>query len=485
MTISLTDRVAQSTVSDVNLYLRGLADKSEKELFRELNQSDSKGMMPLPISIEKADVQMVKLLLSFDAPVSAKVGNKTMEEYAKALITQEPKDNRKQVYALIKSRGRWQSSASKDQGIEVSRSMREIEEATHKIQGTEGRAGVLFLGITGEGKSTFINYLAGTEYQIKKVDKRKFIAEATGTEIAKVGHSTTSATYLPQSVEIKDKTYVLVDLPGFEDTRGIAEEICAAASICMLTKQLRTIHAIAFVVSWTLLSTDTRMTTYRKAAHNVGAMINQNPDTAQNVVLIVTKPDQDLDEGEIRAKLEELAKAEKWSATNPRLKNEDITTEDMWKNQCLRNATEAILNNKGNIIIADITNKTARVTFQNMIDGLEKKSKKTDQFNFSGYSNLMKRFQIVVESMLIHYNGLAREIVNKINTMRREADFAVTDRIKVSLETTDRVKNCFQKYNETICHEVLAVDVQFGKSQDGVEWDLNGEPAKIAIARVT
>lgn len=89
----------------------------------------------------------------------------------------------------------------------------------------------------------------------------------------------------------------------------------------------------------------------------------------------------------------------------------------------------------------------------------------------------------LTEELLIE--GLSREIVNKINTMRREANFAVTDRIKVSLETTDRVRACFEKYHETICHEVLAVDVHFGAIQDGIEWDLNGEPAKIAIAKVT
>ncbi len=80
--------------------------------------------------------------------------------------------------------------------------------------------------------------------------------------------------------------------------------------------------------------------------------------------------------------------------------------------------------------------------------------------------------------------GLAREIVNKVSTMRREADFAVTDRIIVTMETTDRVKACFEKYKDYICKEILAVEVNFG-STDGIEWDLNGEPAKINLKRLT
>jgi isoleucyl-tRNA synthetase len=84
------------------------------------------------------------------------------------------------------------------------------------------------------------------------------------------------------------------------------------------------------------------------------------------------------------------------------------------------------------------------------------------------------------EALLLE--GLAREIVNKANTMRREQDFDVTDRIKMTMQTTDRVKRCFDQFHDYICQEVLAVDVQFGPCE-GTEWDLNGEPTVIAIVR--
>jgi len=79
--------------------------------------------------------------------------------------------------------------------------------------------------------------------------------------------------------------------------------------------------------------------------------------------------------------------------------------------------------------------------------------------------------------------GLAREIVNKVNTMRREMDFAVTDRVRICMQTTPRVLACFAKYKSYISHEVLAVDVQFGKC-DGTAWDLNGEETFISIQKV-
>lgn len=76
--------------------------------------------------------------------------------------------------------------------------------------------------------------------------------------------------------------------------------------------------------------------------------------------------------------------------------------------------------------------------------------------------------------------GIARELINKINTMRREAGFAVTDRVEISIETTSRVKEAFELHRDFIMHEVLGVSIGFGLT-DGVTWDLNGEEAKISL----
>ena len=79
--------------------------------------------------------------------------------------------------------------------------------------------------------------------------------------------------------------------------------------------------------------------------------------------------------------------------------------------------------------------------------------------------------------------GLAREIVNKLNAMRRDKDFSVTDRIQVEMQTTLRVKECIKRYFDLICHEVLAVDIAF-KTIEGSPCDLNGEETVIAIKTV-
>ena len=78
--------------------------------------------------------------------------------------------------------------------------------------------------------------------------------------------------------------------------------------------------------------------------------------------------------------------------------------------------------------------------------------------------------------------GLAREIINKINTMRREAQFEVTDRIVVQIDSSAKVKECFEQFGFTISQEVLANQVDFCSCQ-GSLWDLNGEMATIAIQK--
>lgn len=77
--------------------------------------------------------------------------------------------------------------------------------------------------------------------------------------------------------------------------------------------------------------------------------------------------------------------------------------------------------------------------------------------------------------------GLARELVNKVNTMRRDGGFSVTDRIVIELKTTERMKTAFKLHSDYIKHEVLATHVHLDCAE-GTEWDLNGEKAVIAIS---
>jgi isoleucyl-tRNA synthetase len=78
--------------------------------------------------------------------------------------------------------------------------------------------------------------------------------------------------------------------------------------------------------------------------------------------------------------------------------------------------------------------------------------------------------------------GLVREVVNKLNTMRRDHDLAVTDRITVVIQTTPAAQAAIEAHLAYVMDETLATSIQFGQTA-GTTWDLNGEPTVIAIVK--
>lgn len=81
--------------------------------------------------------------------------------------------------------------------------------------------------------------------------------------------------------------------------------------------------------------------------------------------------------------------------------------------------------------------------------------------------------------------GIARELVNKINTMRKEANLAVTDRIRLYFATTAKVRQALEIHSAYVMQEVLAVHISYECKEGASPWDINGEPTQIALERVT
>ena len=80
--------------------------------------------------------------------------------------------------------------------------------------------------------------------------------------------------------------------------------------------------------------------------------------------------------------------------------------------------------------------------------------------------------------------GFVREIISKVQTMRKEADFEVTDHIIVFMEGNDKLKAIAEKNSEDVKKDVLAEDIVFG-STDGYikEWNINGEAVTMGVKK--
>jgi isoleucyl-tRNA synthetase len=80
--------------------------------------------------------------------------------------------------------------------------------------------------------------------------------------------------------------------------------------------------------------------------------------------------------------------------------------------------------------------------------------------------------------------GLAREFVNKIQSMRKEMDLEVTQRIRIGYQGDDAIGIAVAKYREYIETETLALscEVTAGEGDMNTEWELNGHPCLLSIS---
>ena len=77
--------------------------------------------------------------------------------------------------------------------------------------------------------------------------------------------------------------------------------------------------------------------------------------------------------------------------------------------------------------------------------------------------------------------GYAREFVNKVQNLRKESGFNITDRIEVRFTADERLKKALQVYEDLISREVLAVKFDVVEDLDVKALKINDKPSKIAL----
>ena len=79
--------------------------------------------------------------------------------------------------------------------------------------------------------------------------------------------------------------------------------------------------------------------------------------------------------------------------------------------------------------------------------------------------------------------GFARELVSKIQNLRKEKGFDVTDRIRVVCSVPEKREAALEANRAYICEETLAVAFETGPAENGAEADVNGESCRISVER--
>ena len=81
--------------------------------------------------------------------------------------------------------------------------------------------------------------------------------------------------------------------------------------------------------------------------------------------------------------------------------------------------------------------------------------------------------------------GFVREIISKIQTMRKEAGFEVMDKIRVSVKDNEKIVETMKANEAEIKSEVLAEEVVYGETDGYVkEWNINKEHVTLGVAKL-
>ena len=152
---------------------------------------------------------------------------------------------------------------------------------------------------------------------------------------------------------------------------------------------------------------------------------------------------------------------------------------------------EALANLDGNAAM-DKINAGEPLTFD--FDGnevvLEKEDLLIDMAQVEGYvSESDGNATVVLDTNLseeLIEEGFVREVISKIQTMRKEAGFEVMDKIIVNVDKNAKIEDIINNNLDEIKLEVLAEKVEFGKmSGYSKEWNINGENVSLGVEKIS
>lgn len=84
-------------------------------------------------------------------------------------------------------------------------------------------------------------------------------------------------------------------------------------------------------------------------------------------------------------------------------------------------------------------------------------------------------------SEVLQQEGIARELINRVQNLRKDSGLEVTDKIVLTIACSAEIQKALDKNKTYVCNEVLATDLQFGSAENAVSVDLL-EEADTAIA---
>ena len=150
---------------------------------------------------------------------------------------------------------------------------------------------------------------------------------------------------------------------------------------------------------------------------------------------------------------------------------------------------ETLANLDGSAAMAELNEKgSITITLDGTEEVIEKDDLLIEALQTEGYvSESNNGVTVVLDTNLtdeLVEEGFVREIISKIQNMRKDSVFEVMDHIKVYQTGNDRIKDILLRNEDTIKREVLATDI-ITDSVDGIskEWTINGEACVLGVCK--
>lgn len=150
---------------------------------------------------------------------------------------------------------------------------------------------------------------------------------------------------------------------------------------------------------------------------------------------------------------------------------------------------EILANIDGSAAMAELNEKG---TLTINVDGIDEElakddllieAVKSDEYVTDSEGSITVVLEIKLNDELIE-EGFVREIVSKIQTMRKDTDFEVTDRIKVYSDGNEKIADIISRNLDYISGQVLADEFVSGVCENSKDWNINGENVKLGVERV-
>lgn len=142
------------------------------------------------------------------------------------------------------------------------------------------------------------------------------------------------------------------------------------------------------------------------------------------------------------------------------------------------NAAMDALNETGNLTF-DVNGETVVLSKDDLLIDMAQKEGYVSQAD----NNLTVVLDTNLTAELIE-EGMVREVISKIQTMRKESGFEVTDKIIIYVSRNDKVSEIVKANAEEIKGDVLALDIKYDElTANSKEWNINGETVTLGVEK--